>query len=232
MGTNKISKMKKVLILVMSHDGDEVFKEYKKIWIKKKEIIKQNEFIDILFLYSDENLESEFIVKNGDLISKCEENYWEALLIKTVNGFKYFLNEDYDLVFKTNLSTIVNFEKFYDYCCSVNCENFVYEGRIGKHLDYNFCSGAGMLLNKKTVKIILENLDKIDSNWTDDIFIGYILHKLNNIQPEENGLNRFDILSEINLDETIKNYTHIRIKIRQGDSDVLFSRKVFDLLYG
>ncbi len=215
----------------MSHEGDETFKEYKKIWEQKINVINNNPFIDVLFLYSDENLDNEFIVVDNKLISKCEENYWQALLTKTINGFKYFANKDYDLVFKTNLSTIINFDKFYNYCSSIDCEKFIYEGRIGVHLDYTFCSGAGMLLNKKTVNLVLDNTDKIDTTWTDDIFIGYILNKLNNIRPLENGLSRFDVLSEIELNDTIKNYTHVRIKIRRGDSDVLYSKKVFNLLY-
>jgi hypothetical protein len=33
-----------------------------------------------------------------------------------MSGFDYFIKNDFDLVFKTNLSTIINFEKFYEYC--------------------------------------------------------------------------------------------------------------------
>lgn len=231
MGSSKVFKMKKVLILVMSHEGDETFKQYKEIWNQKINIIKHKFLIDVLFLYSDEKLDTDFALVGDRLISKCEENYWQALLTKTITGFKYFSSKDYDLVFKTNLSTIINFDKFYEYCLSVNCENFIYEGRVGKHLDYEFCSGAGMLLNKKTVNLVLNNINKIDDTWTDDIFIGYVLNKLNGIQPIENGLNRFDILSEITLTNEIKNYTHIRIKIRKEDKDYFYSKKVFNILY-
>lgn len=216
----------------MSHKTeDETFKTFKKIWDKKIESVKNKFFVDVLFLYSDNNIDEEFIVTGNELTSKCVENYWQSLLTKTINGFKYFNENDYDLVFKTNLSTIINFDKFYSYCNNLNCDDFIYEGSVGKHLDYRFCSGAGMLLNKKTVGIVLDNVDKIDDSWTDDIFIGYILNKLNNIKANNNVLNRYDIISETDL-KGIKDYTHIRIKIRKNERDIHYANEVFNLIYG
>ena len=53
-----------------------------------------------------------------------------------------------------------------------------------------------------------------------------------NYLPRFRGLvNRFDILSEITLTNEIKNYTHIRIKIRKEDKDYFYSKKVFNILY-
>lgn len=225
--------MNKILVLVMSHKtDDEIFKTFKKIWDQKIESIKNKFLVDILFLYSDNNISEEFIVDGNELISKCEENYWQSLLTKTINGFNYFNKNDYDLVFKTNLSTLINFDKFCSYCNNLNCDDFIYEGSVGNYLGYEFCSGAGMLLNKKTVNIVLNNIDKIDNTWTDDIFIGFILNKLNNIKPNNNGLTRFDIISDTNLTDDIKNHTHIRIKIRENEKDIYYANKVFNLIYG
>jgi hypothetical protein len=233
MDTNKVFKMKKILVLVMSHEtNDETFKTYKKVWEQKISYIRDKYPIDILFLYADNNIETEYVVVENSLISKCEENYWSALLKKVLSGFKVFNDGNYDLVFKTNLSTIINFDVFYDYCQSVNLDGFIYQGNIGTYLDYKFCSGAGMLLNKKSVELILNNIDKIDETWTDDIFIGYILNKVNNIEPTLGGFNRFDILSDIPLNENIKKYTHVRIKIRKDNKDIYYTNKVFDLIYG
>ena len=224
--------MKKILILVMSHDGDDIFRHYKKIWDQKNNILKDKYPIDVLFLYSDNKLTEEYELQGNCLISKCDENYWQALLTKTINGFKHFIKHDYDLVFKTNLSTFINVDKFYNYCSTLNCGDFIYEGCVGKYSDYSFCSGAGMLLNKKTVQIVLDNVDKIDDRWTDDIFIGYVLNKLNNIQPSQNGLNRYDILNDFKLTDEIKNYTHIRVKVRNGDGDIRQSNRIFEIIYG
>ena len=148
-----------------------------------------------------------------------------------MSGFKFFYNNDYDFVFKTNLSTIVNLKKLYDYISIINNEQTVYEGVVGTYDNYKFCSGAGMLLNKKSVKIILENENLINSSWTDDIFIGYVLNKLNNIQPSYVGLNRYDVTENTIVTEDLKNYTHIRIKIRKKNKDIYFTNEVFKKIY-
>jgi hypothetical protein len=224
--------MKRILFLVLSHKThDETFKAYKDVWDKIIETTAGRYPIDVLFLYSDEEIQEEYVINGNHLITKCKENYWYALLLKVICGFKFFEKSDYDLVFKTNLSTIVNFDKFYDYCSSIDTEEFVYEGCVGHYLDYSFCSGAGMLLNKKTVRIVLNNVDKIDEKWTDDIFIGYVLNKLNKITPKQNGLSRLDFSFDTKMHTSMKDYTHYRIKIRQQNKDIYFANEIFDLLY-
>ena len=44
-------------------------------------------------------------------ITKCVENHWFSLILKVMSGFDYFNKNDFDYVFKTNLSTIINFDK-------------------------------------------------------------------------------------------------------------------------
>jgi hypothetical protein len=235
MGFKKLFEVDmRILVLVMSHEGgDKVFDEYKKIWLKKIEIIKKYKIpIDVIFLSADKNIDEEYAVINNTLYSKCEENYWHALLIKAMNGFDFFIKNDYDLVFKTNLSTILNLNLFYKFCNeNYKVDEIVYDGLVGNYNDFVFCSGAGMLLNKKSVSIIMDNKDKITEEWTDDIFFGYVLNKLNSISPNNRGLNRFDILSNNTILDDIKNFTHIRIKIRNNDGDILNTNKVYDILY-
>jgi hypothetical protein len=220
----------------MSHEkSDTIFDEYKKIWDKQiKENVKENYSIDILFLYSDNNIHDEYVINDDKLISKCVENYWHSLLIKTINGFKYGYEKNYDYVFKTNLSTIINYPKFYEYCNNIDKNRkYVYDGMVGRYYDYQFCSGAGMLLNKNSIKIILDNMDKISVDWTDDIFIGYILNKLHNISPCS-ALTRFDIITHDAKikNEIIKEHTHVRIKVRKGDYDIYFTNLIYNILHG
>ena len=237
MGSQIICNLMKILILTMCHQtNDENFDVFKKIWLDKIEILKNKNYsIDVKFLYCSEFDETtqNYIVNVDNLLSNCSEDYWTSLLKKVMNGFEYFINTDYDLVFKTNLSTIINFDLFYELCQKIfSEESYIYEGIIGEYENYSFCSGAGMLLNRKSVELILKNKNQIDDKWTDDIFIGFILN-LNGVRPTNNFLNRFDILkSSTNVNESeIKKYSHIRIKIRQGLIDSEMSKKVFNFLY-
>lgn len=223
----------KILVLIMSHKTDDnIFVNYKRIWDEQISNLKFSNF-EFKFLYSDENISEEYQIQGNNLITNCVENYWSSLLLKVMSGFDYFIKNDFDLVFKTNLSTIINFDKFYEYCEQIlKSREFIYDGMVGNYQNYYFCSGAGMLLNKSSVNLILNNKWRIDDTWTDDIFIGFILNNLNGIQPNEGNLNRFDIVNQHSKfsKEDITNHTHIRIKVRINELDITYSNLVHKYL--
>jgi len=225
----------KILFLIMSHrTEDSVFENYKRIWdeqIKNLDYTRYN--FDFKFLYCDDKIDTNYKIIDNELISKCFENYWYSLIVKLMDGFDYFIKNDYDFVFKTNLSTIVNFEKFYEYCSNLPIkQEFVYDGIVGTYKDFLFCSGAGILLNRKSIELILLNKNLLDESWTDDIFIGFVLNKLNNIQPNLGHISRLDIINENTpiIKQDILNNTHIRIKIRKNNQDIHFSNIVYNFL--
>lgn len=225
----------RVLMLIMSHETeDSNFKNYKRIWDEQISNLDKNKYnIEFKFLYSDNNISEEYEIEGNNLLTKCIENYWFALLQKVLCGFDYFIKKDFDLVFKTNLSTIVNFEKLYDYFLNIPIDReFVYDGITSKYKDYFFCSGAGMLLNRNSVELVLKHKHEINESWTDDIFVGYILNKIHNISPNQGNLNRYDIFQENShfTKEEILNSTHIRIKVRKNDLDTIYSNMVYNYL--
>ena len=219
----------------MSHETNDInFINYKRIWDEQISNLNYDKFnIEFKFLYSNESITEDYTIDGNNLITKCPENYWYSLALKVMSGFDYFVKNDFDLVFKTNLSTIINFEKFYEYCNQIhNTKEFVYDGVVGHYQDYSFCSGAGMLLNKKSANLVLDNKNQLNEIWTDDIFIGFILNKLNGIQPC-GELTRFDIHhtnTEVTSD-LVKLHSHIRIKVRSGNHDELFTNLVYNILH-
>jgi hypothetical protein len=226
----------KVLVLVMSHKTeDTVFKGYKEVWDKKLSIIKDKGYnIDVLFLYSDENIDQEYKIIDNNLYTKCVENYWSSLLLKVMSGFDHFIKSDYDLVFKTNLSTLINLDKFYKCCESIlNSEEYIYHGVIGNYENYDYISGAGMLLNKKTVSLIIESKSEITPQWTDDIFFGHVLSRKHLIKPKMECMDRYNLIDQNQQvdPKSVMDSSHIRIKVRAGNKDVEFSNKVFEILY-
>jgi|694.fasta_scaffold20642_9 hypothetical protein len=225
----------KILILIMSHKTkDESFTNFKRIWDNQISNIDTSKLnIEFKFLYSDNEISENYQIQGNNLITKCVEDYWYALLLKVIAGLEYFTQNNFDLVFKTNLSTIMNFDKFYEYCEEISKDReYVYDGLVGHYKDYYFCSGAGILLNTKSVNLILDNKNLLNETWTDDIFIGFVLNKLNGIKPNYGGINRFDIVTEnfFFTKEDIRNNTHIRIKVRTNDFDVVYSNLVYKYL--
>jgi hypothetical protein len=88
-----------------------------------------------------------------------------------------------------------------------------------------------MLLNKKSVNLVLNSKEHLNESWTDDIFIGFILNDLNNIRPCP-LLTRFDIDKDNTTvnEEMVKSHSHTRIKIRSGNQDELYTNMVYNIL--
>jgi hypothetical protein len=91
-------------------------------------------------------------------------------------------NIDYDFIFRTNTSSFVN---------TIELENFISNNLINKdHVycgmplvrDYkdsdkkiNFLSGAGIILNKKTIQLILDKRKNWDHSEWEDVSLGKLL---------------------------------------------------------
>lgn len=138
----------KILILIMSHNTtDKSFVNFKRIWDEQILKLNTSKFnFEFKFLYSDNEISEEYQIQGNNLITKCVEDYWYSLLLKVIKGFEYFTQNDFDLVFKTNLSTIINFDKFYEYCEKISeYREYVYDGLVGYYQGYNFCSESNVI---------------------------------------------------------------------------------------
>lgn len=96
-------------------------------------------------------------------------------------------NIDYDYIFRTNTSSFVNTKELENYISgNLIDKEFVYCGmplvRDYKESDkkINFLSGAGIIINKKTVQLILKNKKQWDHNEWEDVSLGKLL--------DENGV--------------------------------------------
>jgi len=222
----------KALLLVMSHYTDDpVFKAYKEVWDEIVYIIQQKNIpIDVYFLYSKSvKNDGSYSVVGNEIITDCQNNYWYALLQKVYSGFRFFLEQDYDLVIKTNLSSFVNIKKLHEYLSGLDLTSqYIYEGDIGKWDDFCFCSGANMTLNRCAVQLVVDASSEMTPKWTDDSFIGFILCKNNHIQPVCKPFERYDITRQDPIHEQnlingeLARYRFIRVKIRKEDMDCIY----------
>ncbi len=95
-------------------------------------------------------------------------------------------NIDYDFIFRTNTSSFVNKVQLENYISSnLIQKEYVYCG-IPLIRDYkesqkkiNFLSGAGIILNKKTIQLILKNREYWDHNEWEDVALGKLLEENN-----------------------------------------------------
>lgn len=114
-----------------------------------------------------------------------------TLGVKVLAGFRY-LTHDYEYVLKITSSSVINFKVFLE-----TLEQFQLEGnqplyagsiiRFNRNMD--FVSGANLLLNRESVRILLANSFFWSHGNLDDVAIGRIMKKSKIVPREMSTLN-------------------------------------------
>ncbi len=144
------------------------------------------------------------------IILDCEDNY-ESLPIKVKKMFEWVLNNrpQVEYIFKTDDDITFNFEKLKEQFITIHKENKDYCGYVinlnhskssyhigrcdNKELNQPiemlpaiYCAGGGYFLSKKSLKIVVSEIEKYQ-NIFEDYSVGKTLNK-NNIYPYDINL--------------------------------------------
>lgn len=240
--------MKKIAILVIAAFNQEVYKHYiNTYWtdlINYTNKHKPNISIYLLFdrdmdLANYESIRGNIIVDgntnyNG-FVKEKQGNFIPGILSKTVYAFEK-LQQDVDVIFRTNLSSMIHLPKFEKYVKENDIlysgayswtnalrSHLVYLGKIGpkesiKSLEdlaeyegNTFISGCGYFLNKKEINHILEHKEKIRYDIIDDVSIGLMLKDFKILHNFLMKVDKSDT-QEIVLEKLAKDNIHVRLE--------------------
>lgn len=148
-------------------------------------------------LSSSLSLEHRFELdrENKTLFVRGDECLIPGILHKTVEALSFFLREHssimnppYNFIWRTNLSSVLDFEGLQKYLSSLDKPNNFYGGYIGKALsdDCNpifFASGAGFLMSRDVALYLVENKSLLRWDLIDDVAIGALLEPRFGIVP-------------------------------------------------
>lgn len=129
--------------------------------------------------------------------------------------YKWFLDQTkYDFLFTTNTSSYINQNKLMDIIQSFGKSDFVYAGFLVPEFgDNQFVSGAGKLLSRKIVEIIVNNSASYKHSYLEDVDLGHFLHE-KRIAPIK--LSRLEIRNPKEVSEipenTLREEFHYRCK--------------------
>ena len=226
----------KIIILVLSMDSD--------VYINLEGTIREtwgnNHICKIYYYYGG----FDKLHLDGDII-KCTSN--EGLYNighKTIESFQYlFDNEEFDFIFRTNSSSFINIDKMVDFLSNKPKEQF-YCGymNIIKEIGIRFASGSGYFLSKDVVRLILENKDKWNHEFIDDVSLGIFCRDVISIDLIQSKRCDINCISEnsfyyknLNVDKEItsdllNNHFHFRCKTNSvgRKDDSLIMRKLYD----
>jgi hypothetical protein len=217
----------KIIILILANDSG-IYLECQKLW---KTYMNLHPNIKSYFIKFNPELTTDILVDNNTIFIKGNESFIPGCLIKTLESINYVLkNEDFDFIFRTNMSSVVNLNNLYNFV--INNKND-YSGVIGRHNNINFASGAGILLSKQMCCNLITYKNLLDYNLLDDVSIG-ILFQNNNVRIFP--LTRFEAYNyENNLnqitEEMINNFYHFRCKSDNNLNTLIIMKKIIDLIY-
>jgi len=148
----------------------------------------------IYYTYSN-TIEDDFVLKNNILYIQGTESYIPGILDKTIKAFKYFeyemksKNVNYDYIIRSNISTIIRFDKLESALLSCPVEyggGLMYKlGWLSEHegiiderfMGTYFCSGTCILFSKPTFLKMMLNIHHIRMDIIDDVSIGILFNE-------------------------------------------------------
>lgn len=224
----------KLIILILANDNY-AYTQMQELWRK---YMNTHENIKSYFMKYDSTLESDIEIINDTIFIKGHESYIPGCLDKTVKSIDFLLkNTEFDFVFRTNLSSVVNLNKLY----SLLNNNIKYGGFIGytNNAKYQsqtndkqqFVSGSGILISKDICNLIVINKQMLKYHVIDDVSLAELLINFN---INFTHLDRYDFANYNNLiiDDIIIKHHHFRCKVNDdGLQTVELMRKIINIIY-
>ena len=235
--------MHKIIILILSSSGD-VYSQFKYLQTTYLSI-----FLPIIKFYFIEfnEQQNEDVIENEHTLSfKGSESITPGMIIKTSLAINYLKKYDYNFIFRTNLSTVINIYNLLTFINSFQpnidiCSGFPVFG---------FITGTGIIMTKNVAEIISNNYKNF--NYTgicEDCLISQMFSHYNIPYIQPNNYKWGMIIDTVNEQDkrdfmtfyiTNNNYTkftfdknilHFRIKNNDRNIDILFFKDIIKEIY-
>lgn len=196
---------------------------------------------------------------------KQDECLIPGILAKTVKAIEFLFKScdletgfpyKYDFVWRTNLSSVLDFDGLHAYCSKGNFDSLsgnavepsvlsgFYGGYIGNYGDGRFASGAGFLMSRDVAEYLVLHKDSLRWDLIDDVAIGFLLEPvfglvhierqwIQSLDERIEGSTAREILINCNGGETSKTEVavfHYRCESYMHLNTVAFMQKVIKSL--
>lgn len=111
---------------------------------------------------------------NNELLVDIPEGL-RYISLKMLMGMKYLVENNFDIIYRTTTSSILSLKNFNKVLSSINLEKVIYMGSQGEHGGVKFISGANTLIDAKAISILIDEINRIDFGYLDDVAFSKIL---------------------------------------------------------
>jgi hypothetical protein len=216
-----IKKMKKLAIVVISSMGE--YAQFKSIWVQRPKPSNMS----IYYLYTGvENYHD-----GNDWFIKTTNPFPQDVLDRVLSFYKYLVQSDYTHVFKTTLTTFLDFYKLGTFV-----ENAPYEKYLsGTFRNYPypdfkhpllFCAGVNSLYSIDLIRFVVENQNFLDKSLLEDVCVtGYLTSSIPDIVLEPHS--RMDFSKSVEYHDYNPETNFVtRIKTGSIDADLQMFKKI------
>jgi hypothetical protein len=151
-----------------------------------------------VFYTYDPEITEPWLLDDDILRIRGHETYVPGILNKTIEAFRITETWDYDLLIRTNISTIVDFSGLVGYCSGpdfkfggpVGYMNATWTDRKGGIFDgrfsgLQFVRGWCIIFTRATIALMLRNAHFIDTSVIDDVTISDFLTRKIGVVPTD-----------------------------------------------
>ncbi len=236
--------MHKIIILILSSSG-EVYSKFKNLQTQYLSTFQP--FIKFYFIEFN-NLQIESVIENNNTLSfKGSESITPGMIIKTSLAIDYLKKYDYDFIFRTNLSTVINIHNLISFINTIDLKQNICSG----FPVFGFITGTGIIMNKNVAELVANNYTFFNYfNTCEDVLISQMFthYKIPYVQIPNNykwGL-IIDTLNENDKEPHMihyvtnncyqklifdKNILQFRIKNNERNIDILFFKDIIEQIY-
>lgn len=202
----------KILILSI-YNETEIYNEMLKIQRKYYDLFKETKNIEIYFIQFRKEQDNYVEIEDDFIYIKGEEKLLN-IMEKTINALDYLinkLNNKYDFIIRTNISTIVNIKNLLIFLSTQN-KNNLYTGGTNTKLywldissgitrknqikyklkNFSYIQGNAIIFSYDIIYFIINNKNKINYEIVDDVSFGLFIR---NFFP--------DVYNNINLSPNV-----------------------------
>ncbi len=233
-----------IVLVIAHHDNGGCYDQFKQLWVSHwNKSIRPD--LQIFYLYNNNNN----IIKNShsqsyenDLYFPFEESV-NCLIHKTMAAFQYLNDQGitYDYIFRTNLSSCIDWSTFLSFLPSIINEHS--PGFGGSYYTYkgkNHASGSGYFISYNLVQTLLHDkrqvLDMANQYREDDVILNTYLQNVLDVVPFR--IHRIDVTSPYpgtfgrhNSHGKNKQCFHYRFKTHDRCADVANMKAMIDIMH-
>ena len=207
----------KILVLILASDNSDIYIKLQELW---RRMICLDLNIESYFIKADPNIHEEIVCIEDTIYIKTEETY-KNIPYKSKKAFEFFKEtiNDYDYIFRTNISSFIDFKKYKRWLNRLP-KHSVYNGSINWSGPIIYASGCGFTCSPDVIKLFIEA--EYDDTYMDDVYFGKICME-NSIQVSSAPLNSITVdsmLNELSLFNSFDCAFHFRLKSNNREDDI------------